>query len=152
VGFRIRVQEATSKEKVAVNNEHPLIGVCVACGNSIMQGDTEAIQIDGFWACGSDCLKQYREASAGWSEEKILRVKQWQEEAAKEAMQPPLRNRLSFWVLIVGNILIITATAVIAGLAGTLMGVTEGIAVTGGLVLLMFNVIYVIVWRRARRK
>jgi len=63
-----------------------LLNVCVACGKSIMEGDAEAAPIDDFWTCSSDCLREYQEASAGWSEEKISRVKQWQEQAIQNAM------------------------------------------------------------------
>jgi len=90
-----------------MENEHSLRGVCVACGNSIMEWNVEAIPIDGFWTCSSDCLKKYQDASKGWSAEKVLRVKQWQEQAVIEAMQPALWKQLPFRILVVINVLII---------------------------------------------
>ena len=54
-----------------------------------------------------------------------------------------------WWILIGIDAFIIAITWVIAGLAGTMMGVTESIAITGSVVFVIFNSIY-IVW--ARRK
>jgi hypothetical protein len=79
----LAMQQPHTTKKTPELKQRPLMGVCVACGKSIMEGAKKAAPIDDFWTCSSDCLRGYQEASAGWSAEKILRVKQWQEQAIK---------------------------------------------------------------------
>jgi len=120
-----------------------------------MEGDAEAAPIDDFWTCSADCLGKYQEASEGWSEEKISRVKQWQEQAVKEAIQQPvtvkamLRKLLPLWILIAINIFVITG--LVSGYDPNSDMASLGTPILA-FALIILNVIYLIVWERITRK
>jgi hypothetical protein len=147
---------AEDNEKTPELKQHPLMGVCVACGKSIIEGDVEATQVDEFWTCGSDCMREYQEASVGWSEEKLLRVKQWQKQAVKEAMQQPVTVKemlwklLPLWILIAINIFVITGLAR-GGSKSSAFELANGIVFFFSIVLIVFDVIYLIVWETITR-